>query len=102
MDSMLEHVEPMEVAEQLCILNSEIFRNIHPIEFLKEIWKKAEEDPSPSFNFFVERFNKESYWAATEIISLQDPRQRGHSSKPAAPWRSRLLMPLSSSSSSSL
>ena len=73
---MLESVEPEEVAEQLSILNSDLFRNIHPIEFLNEIWKKAGDDPSPSFQFFADRFNKESYWAATEIINQRDPRQR--------------------------
>jgi hypothetical protein len=76
MNSMLELVEPEEVAEQLCLLNSDLFRNIHPIEFLNEIWKKSEDETSPSFQFFADRFNKESYWAATEIISFKDPKLR--------------------------
>ena len=73
---MLDVEEPEDIAEQLCILNSDLFRNIHPIEFLNEIWKKAGDEPSPSFQFFVERFNKESFWAATEIINCRDPRNR--------------------------
>lgn len=74
--SMLESIESEVVAEQVSILDSDLFRNIHPIEILNEIWKKNGDEPSPSFQFFADRFNKESYWAATEIISQRDLKQR--------------------------
>lgn len=75
-DSMFERLEPEEIAEQLCLHNGDIFRNIHPIEFLGEIWKKPGDESSPSFKFFVERFDKESYWVATEIVACADPKKR--------------------------
>jgi hypothetical protein len=75
-DSMFEELEVDDIAQQLCIHNSEIFRNIHSIEFLQEIWKKKDDDSSPSFKFFVERFDKESYWVATEMIHCRDPKKR--------------------------
>jgi hypothetical protein len=75
-DSMFEELEVDDIAQQLCIHNSEIFRNIHPIEFLQEIWKKKDDDSSPSFKFFVERFDKESYWVATELIHCRDAKKR--------------------------
>eukprot|EP00842_Homolaphlyctis_polyrhiza_P004890 jgi/Hompol1/5401/HPOL_004387-RA len=74
-ESMFYDLEPLEVAQQLCIHNYGIFRNIHPIEFLNEIWIK-DNDSSPSFKFFVERFDKESYWAVTELVRVKDIKKR--------------------------
>jgi RasGEF domain len=55
------------IAQQLCLNNYTIFKNIHPIEFLHEIWKKNN-DASPSFKHFVNRFDMESYWVITELV----------------------------------
>ncbi|KAL2916590.1 hypothetical protein HK105_203702 [Polyrhizophydium stewartii] len=74
-ESMFYDLEPGEVAQQLCIHNYGIFKNIHPIEFLNEIWNK-DNDSSPSFKFFVERFDKESYWVATELVRIKDIKKR--------------------------
>lgn len=73
---MFEDLEVDDIAQQLCLHNSEIFRNIHSIEFLGEIWKGKDDESSPSFKFFVERFDKESYWVVTELIGCQDPKKR--------------------------
>lgn len=54
------------IAQQLTLHNYTIFKNIHPIEFLHEIWKKNN-DASPSFKHFVNRFDMESYWVITEL-----------------------------------
>lgn len=75
-DSMFEELEIDDIGQQLCIHNSELFRNIHSIEFLNEIWKKPGDESSPSFKFFVERFDKESYWVATELLGYKDPKKR--------------------------
>ncbi|KAL5034286.1 hypothetical protein RTP6_002140 [Batrachochytrium dendrobatidis] len=74
-ESMFLDLEPVEVAQQLCIHNSGIFRSIQPIEFLNEIWS-GDIDSSPSFKFFVERFDKESYWTATELVKVKDLKKR--------------------------
>ncbi|KAH6568616.1 hypothetical protein BASA60_008572 [Batrachochytrium salamandrivorans] len=50
-------------------------QSIHPIEFLNEIWS-GDADSSPSFKFFVERFDKESYWVATELVKVRDIKKR--------------------------
>ncbi|KAJ3268774.1 Nephrocystin-1 [Terramyces sp. JEL0728] len=76
LNSIFEELEAEELAQQLCLYNSEIFRNIHPIEFLNEIWRGADSESSPSFKFFVERFDKESYWVATELLLCRDFKKR--------------------------
>ncbi|KAI8913368.1 ras guanine nucleotide exchange factor domain-containing protein [Gorgonomyces haynaldii] len=65
--SLLDKLTPTEICQNLCIHNYDIFKTIHPIEFLNEIWKKDNE-ASPSFRYFVDRFDRESYWVATELI----------------------------------
>ncbi|KAJ3408579.1 hypothetical protein HDV05_004940 [Chytridiales sp. JEL 0842] len=75
MQSMFLELTPEEIAQQLCVHNFKIFRNIHPIEFLQQIWKREDEE-TPSLNFFIERFDKESYWAVTEIVSQKDMKKR--------------------------
>ncbi|KAJ3325312.1 hypothetical protein HDV06_004171 [Boothiomyces sp. JEL0866] len=76
LNSIFEELEAEELGQQLCLHNSEIFRNIHPIEFLNEIWRGADSESSPSFKFFVERFDKESYWVATELLLCKDFKKR--------------------------
>ena len=73
---MFEKLEVDDIAQQLCLHNIGIFGNIHAIEFLNEIWKGKDDESSPSFKYFVERFDKESYWAVTEIIGTQDFKAR--------------------------
>lgn len=74
---MFEDLDLDDIAQQLSLHNSQIFRNIHPIEFLNEIWRNPDDDSSsPSFKFFVERFDKESYWVATELLACRDMKKR--------------------------
>ncbi|KAJ3297414.1 hypothetical protein HDU79_003761 [Rhizoclosmatium sp. JEL0117] len=70
MESMLMQIKPEELGQQLCLHNFKLFRNIHEIEFLNQIWLARRED-TPYLNFFIERFDKESFWVATEIASVQ-------------------------------
>ncbi|KAJ3044354.1 hypothetical protein HK097_001477, partial [Rhizophlyctis rosea] len=65
-------VDELKLAQQLCLYNSMLFRHIPPIDFLNMIWKK----PSPALTFFIQRFDKESYWVATEIVSRRDLKAR--------------------------
>ncbi|KAJ3037434.1 hypothetical protein HDV00_001673 [Rhizophlyctis rosea] len=65
-------VDEEKLAQQLCLYNSMLFRHIPPIDFLNMIWKK----PSPSLTFFIQRYDKESYWVATEICSRKDLKAR--------------------------
>jgi len=49
-----------QLAEQICLLNHEYFRNIDGIEFLNQIWKKGEGDEleCPNLLYFIDRFNR--------------------------------------------
>ncbi|KAJ3362101.1 hypothetical protein GGF32_006555 [Allomyces javanicus] len=78
MESMILAYTPLQVAQQLCLYDWRLFRNIHPIEYLNQIWvKKDDEDAhTPSLDFFIARFDLESYWVATEIISVKDVKKR--------------------------
>ncbi|KAJ3112358.1 hypothetical protein HDU96_004664 [Phlyctochytrium bullatum] len=75
MESMFAELSHEELGQQLCLHNFKLFRNIHPIEFLHQIWKKDDE-ATPFLDFFIERFDKESYWTVTEIVSQKDPKKR--------------------------
>ncbi|KAL7749253.1 hypothetical protein RI367_005405 [Sorochytrium milnesiophthora] len=84
-----------EIAEQLCYYDFKLFMQIHPIEYLNQIWRaKNEEDSStPNLDFFITRFDlvrmgntkvmghrneftSESYWVATEICTTKDLKLR--------------------------
>ncbi|KAI9202179.1 ras guanine nucleotide exchange factor domain-containing protein [Polychytrium aggregatum] len=76
MESMFTELTPEELGKQMCIHNFKLFKNIHPIEFLSQIWKKPEDESTPCLDFFVSRFDKESYWVATEIVQIKDAKKR--------------------------
>ncbi|KAJ3291910.1 hypothetical protein HK104_005714 [Borealophlyctis nickersoniae] len=75
MESMFQGLSAEDVGQQLAIHNFKLFRNIHPIELLNKIWQKDDEG-SPSLNHFIQRFDLESYWVATEICSVKDLKKR--------------------------
>eukprot|EP00834_Sanchytrium_tribonematis_P004548 NODE_230_length_12188_cov_0.969890.p2 type:complete len:857 gc:universal NODE_230_length_12188_cov_0.969890:4046-6616(+) len=78
-DSMLIQYSSDEVAEQLSLVNSQLYQSIHPIEFLNYIWRKKgeeEEYPTPMLDRFISRFDNESYWVATEICDTKDLKKR--------------------------
>ncbi|KAJ3015794.1 Rap guanine nucleotide exchange factor 4 [Thoreauomyces humboldtii] len=70
-------VLPEILAQQLCLYNSMLFRHIDGIEFIDMGWKKT----SPALTFFISRFDKESYWVATEIVGKTDFKARVHALK---------------------
>ncbi|KAJ3221580.1 hypothetical protein HK099_003367 [Clydaea vesicula] len=77
MESMILELNFEDISQQLCLLNYNLFKNIHAIEFLNQIWtKKGDESICPSLDFFISRFDKESYWVATEICSQKDLKKR--------------------------
>ena len=82
MGSVIQNVEPEELCQQLCLLDYKAFQNIHPTEYLYQIWNPKKnvtaDDVSltPNLDFFIERFNIECYWAATEIVGVTDLKKR--------------------------
>lgn len=76
MQSMLDQLDPFEVGQQLCLYDFKLMKNIHPIEYLNQIWGNKEDEESPCLDFFISRFNLESYWAATEVLKVKDLKKR--------------------------
>ncbi|KAJ3107489.1 hypothetical protein HDU97_004085 [Phlyctochytrium planicorne] len=80
MESMFAELSPEELGQQLCLHDFRLFKNIHAIEFLQQIWKKDDEG-TPILDFFIQRFDKECYWAVTEIVSQKDIKKRTNALK---------------------
>jgi len=70
-------VDPLEMARQLTLLESTLFRAIRPHEFLNQNWgKPGREFNSPNILIMIEWFNKVSLWAATTMVLANDNRDR--------------------------
>ncbi|XP_058064062.1 guanine nucleotide-releasing factor 2 isoform X2 [Anopheles bellator] len=64
-----------EIAEQMTLLDAELFLKIEIPEVL--IWAQEQcEERSPNLTRFTEHFNKMSYWARTQILSQNDAKDR--------------------------
>lgn len=71
-DIFLTTLSPETLAQQLSLYDSGLFRNIHSVEFLNLIWTKV----SPALEFFMQRFDMESYWVATDICRCGELKDR--------------------------
>lgn len=70
-------LHPEEVARQMTILDSNLFRNIKPQEFLNLGWTKADKDlRSPGILSMIASFNHITYWISSEILSQPDVKTR--------------------------
>lgn len=63
------NLKPMQVAEELTRMDSEVFCNIDPSEFIADLWK----DPNVTSRLHLNEFetipNDEMYWAITIIVT---------------------------------
>jgi hypothetical protein len=64
-----------EIAEQITLIEHELFRAIEPVELLNQNWSKHME-MSPHILEYIQWFNKMCQWAATEIIKEDNPEMR--------------------------
>ena len=81
MESMFEKMSAEDIGQQLCLYNFQLFRNIHSVEYLYQIWnpQKLDEDEeslTPVLDYFIKRFDLECYWVATEICNIKDLKKR--------------------------
>lgn len=78
MESMFDGIETATMADQICLHDFELFKDVHPIEYLNQIWRKKDdtEFPTPNLDYFSTRFDKETYWCATEILSHHEFKKR--------------------------
>ncbi|XP_077298400.1 guanine nucleotide-releasing factor 2-like isoform X2 [Arctopsyche grandis] len=73
-DSVLEQ-KAEAVAEQMTLLDAELFTRIPPPEAL--LWARDQcEETSPNLTRFTEHFNKMSYWARSRILEQEEARDR--------------------------
>ncbi|KAK2158502.1 hypothetical protein LSH36_168g00066 [Paralvinella palmiformis] len=71
------HFKSQDIAEQMTLLDAELFQKIEIPEVL--LWAKEQvEEHSPNLTKFTEHFNKMSYWCRTRIMEQEDPKDREH------------------------
>ncbi|XP_059151465.1 rap guanine nucleotide exchange factor 1-like isoform X2 [Physella acuta] len=64
-----------DIAEQMTLLDAQLFQKIEIPEVL--MWARAQsEELSPHLTTFTEHFNKMSYWCRTRILTQDDPKER--------------------------
>ncbi|XP_050506905.1 guanine nucleotide-releasing factor 2 isoform X2 [Diabrotica virgifera virgifera] len=69
-NSMLLDFKSEQIAEQMTLLDAELFMKIEIPEVL--IWAQEQnEERSPNLTRFTEHFNKMSYWARTKILTAE-------------------------------
>lgn len=65
----------INIAEQMTLLDAELFDKIEIPEVLR--WSREQlEEHSPNLTKFTEHFNKMSYWCRTRILEQEDPKER--------------------------
>jgi len=66
-----------EIAQQLTLLDFDIFKNINPCEFLNQAWNKPDGHiKAPNILRLTSRFNSIAFWVARCILEGDDPKQR--------------------------
>ena len=70
-------LNPLEVARQMTLIETKLFRNIAPNECNGLAWsKKDAKERSPNILKMINRFNQVSDWVVTEIVKPDNPKQR--------------------------
>ncbi|KAK6641638.1 hypothetical protein RUM44_013353 [Polyplax serrata] len=73
--SLLLDFKSEQIAEQMTLLDAELFLKIEIPEVL--IWAQEQnEEKSPNLTKFTEHFNKMSYWARSRILEQNDAKDR--------------------------
>lgn len=71
----LLELKPDQLAQQMTLLDAELFQKIDIPEVL--IWAQEQcEERSPNLTQFTEHFNKMSYWARSQILRQEDAKDR--------------------------
>ncbi len=68
----LGHLDPLEVAQQLSLIEYEIFEVLRPSEFFQQAWAKADADKSaPNIRASIARFNEVTRWIVTVVLQQE-------------------------------
>ncbi|XP_020715438.1 guanine nucleotide-releasing factor 2 isoform X6 [Ceratitis capitata] len=68
-------LKSVEIAEQMTLLDADLFQKIEIPEVLL-FAKEQSEEKSPNLNKFTEHFNNMSFWARSKILTLSDAKER--------------------------
>lgn len=70
-------MDPIEVADQVSLIEYDLLRMIRPNEFLKQAWNKdGKEKKAPNILRYIYWFNKLSRWVSTVILKGNTPEER--------------------------
>ncbi|EFA85873.1 Ras guanine nucleotide exchange factor [Heterostelium album PN500] len=70
-------LDTTEIARQLTLIESELYRKIESKECLGQSWNKQNKDElAPNIVAFIRRFNAVSNWVATEIVRTEKLKER--------------------------
>eukprot|EP00761_Pharyngomonas_kirbyi_P002852 gb/GECH01002856.1/.p1 GENE.gb/GECH01002856.1/~~gb/GECH01002856.1/.p1 ORF type:complete len:906 (+),score=270.45 gb/GECH01002856.1/:1-2718(+) len=76
-DIQLMDFPSKEIARQITLIEFDIFRKIHPKEFLNQSWNKDNwETQAQNIYSMIQRFNDMSRWCATLILAEDTPKKR--------------------------
>jgi hypothetical protein len=68
------------IAQQLCLIEFELFAALEPKEFLNQAWNKGtpeeKQAKAPNIRAMISNSNKITMWVATEIVTCKDISQR--------------------------
>jgi len=73
---ILENLDPLELARQLCVFEQELYRDIEPKECLNQAWNKNREQ-APHILNLISFFNNLSSYVANLIVSKTSSKKRG-------------------------
>ncbi|XP_004365044.1 hypothetical protein CAOG_00173 [Capsaspora owczarzaki ATCC 30864] len=71
LDSIVTQLEAKDLAEQMTLFDSGLYQNIHPLEFVHQLWTPKDRERTqyaPFLSNFILRFDTESFWVASEIV----------------------------------
>lgn len=70
-------ISPIELARQLTVIESKLYRDIKPWECLNQSWAKKEKDKrAPRVIAMINRFNQVSNWVATIVVQADPLKNR--------------------------
>lgn len=69
-------ISPENFAEQLTLIESELFKEIQESDLLEKVWLSKNPPKNNPLCLMINLFNRISIWCASEIVSVQDLKER--------------------------
>eukprot|EP01135_Chromosphaera_perkinsii_P011024 Nk52_evm58s2309 gene=Nk52_evmTU58s2309 len=75
-EGLVLELDPHDIAEQLTLMDSRLFRAIDPISFICFLFKRVYDVSTDPLERFIDRFNQINFWVVTEIVSTKNISKR--------------------------